>query len=33
MQRGMYEKMALKPFLYAMLGMGAMMWWMIVLYI
>jgi hypothetical protein len=33
MNRGMYEKMALKPFLYAMLGTAAVMWWMIVLYI
>jgi hypothetical protein len=29
----MYERMALKPFLYAMLGMGAVMWWMIALYV
>ena len=29
----MYEKMALKPFLYAMLGMGTVMWWMIALYV
>jgi hypothetical protein len=29
----MYEKMALKPFLYAMLGMGAAMWCMIAFYV
>jgi hypothetical protein len=33
MQRAMYEKMALKPFLYAMLGMGAAMWCLIVFYV
>jgi hypothetical protein len=29
----MYEKMALKPFLYAMLGMGAVMWCLIAFYV
>jgi hypothetical protein len=33
MNRAMYEKMALKPFLYAMLGMGATMWCLIVFYV